>query len=196
MPLSGDDPELDRAERAGHSCSEIPFPPGTGCREVGDGGLGERPNEQERVVAPDEYLRQPIRIPVHPVTVGDHLRLRRLNLKMLQRDLAKKLGVETSSIFNWEANTGGSPRPQYFPAIIEFLGYNPLPPAKTWAERLVRGRMSQGLSQKEFAGKLEVDPSTLAKWERREREPCGAFAARAELFLASEGKLIQARRAG
>jgi hypothetical protein len=33
------------------------------------------------------------------------------------------------------------------PAIIEFLGYNPPPAAKTLGERLVRHRTSLGLSQ-------------------------------------------------
>lgn len=40
------------------------------------------------------------------------------------------------------ANVRNSNRPavdfRYMPAIIEFLGYNPLPPATNWAERLVR----------------------------------------------------------
>jgi hypothetical protein len=33
------------------------------------------------------------------------------------------------------------------PAIIQFLGYNPLPEAKTVAEPLVRHRTALGLSQ-------------------------------------------------
>jgi hypothetical protein len=52
------------------------------------------------------------------------------------------------------------------PAIIEFLVYNPLPAATSLAERLVRGRTSMSLSQKESGERLGVDPSTLAKWER------------------------------
>jgi DNA-binding XRE family transcriptional regulator len=88
-------------------------------------------------------------------------------------------------------------RPQYFPAIIKFLGYIPLPPAKTWAERLVRGRTAQGWSQKAFAQKMEVDPSTLTKWERGEREPVGACAARAERFLSAVAlPSMKRRRAG
>lgn len=38
---------------------------------------------------------------------------------------------------------------------------------------MVRHRTSLGLSQKESARRLHVDPSTLAKWERGEREPTG-----------------------
>jgi hypothetical protein len=87
---------------------------------------------------------------------------------------------------NWEANTG-TPRPQYFPAVIEFLGYNPLPTAKTWAERIVRGHTAQ----------LQVDPSTLARWERGEREPEGEFAARAKRLLSTcKEAPLRARKAG
>jgi DNA-binding transcriptional regulator YiaG len=61
------------------------------------------------------------------------------------------------------------------PAIIRFLGYNPLPEASALAEQLVRQRTTLGLSQKEAAKVLSVDPSTLARWERRERKPTGGF---------------------
>lgn len=115
--------------------------------------------------------------------VGDHIR--RLGLKLLQRNLAEELGVDTTSVFNWEANTA-SPEIRYMPAIIRFLGYNPLPAADTWAERLVQGRTALGLSQKEAARRMEVDPSTLAKWEQGKTEPAGPSINRATGFLADQ----------
>jgi len=48
-------------------------------------------------------------------------------------------------------------------------GYKPL------AEQLARQRTSQGLSQKESARELGVDPGTLAKWEQGKRAPQGHF---------------------
>jgi len=45
----------------------------------------------------------------------------------------------------------------YMPAIINFLGYNPLPPAQTIAEQLVQHRTSLGLMHKESAKLLDVD---------------------------------------
>ena len=104
---------------------------------------------------------------------------------MLQREVAEQIGVCEPSVFNWEANTS-QPDFRYMPAIIRFLGYNPLPPAKSMGGRLVRQRTSLGLSQKECAERLGVDSSTLAKWERGEREPAGAFAERAKRFLGAE----------
>jgi len=48
---------------------------------------------------------------------------------------------------------------------------------------LVRQRTSLGLSQEEAANRIGVDQGTLAKWERTEREPAGAFRGRVKRFL-------------
>lgn len=142
----------------------------------------DQPNQLERVVPPQEYICAPIRIPLKPETVGDHLRLRRLKLKLQVKQLAKRLGVHPQAITNWEAN-GNQPDLAYMPAIIEFLGYNPLPPPANWAQRLVGGRKGLGLTQREFARKLGVDPTTLARWERGEKEPGAVYATKAERLL-------------
>lgn len=63
------------------------------------------------------------------------------------------------------------------------LGYNPLPEPKTLAERLVQHRRVLGMSQTELASKLGVDPGTLARWERGEREPTGALMGSVKHFL-------------
>jgi transcriptional regulator with XRE-family HTH domain len=125
--------------------------------------------------------------------VGDHIRKKRLAMKLLQKDVAKRLGVDTCNIFNWEANTR-QPQVRFIPAIIRFLGYDPLPAATTWAERLVRRRTLLGLSQTQSAERIGVDASTLARWERGEREPLGTMATRAEQFLREEA--IPFKRAG
>jgi DNA-binding XRE family transcriptional regulator len=48
------------------------------------------------------------------------------HLKLLQREVAVQLGVTETCLFNWEANIS-VPEIRYMPAIISFLGYNPLP---------------------------------------------------------------------
>jgi transcriptional regulator with XRE-family HTH domain len=103
-------------------------------------------------------------------------------LKLLQRQVAEQVGVDKCSIFNWESNRT-KPGLEYMPAIIRFLGYNPLPPSDGWADRLVQCRTALGLTQSESAKRIGVDACTLARWERGEREPAGAFAARALQFL-------------
>jgi site-specific DNA recombinase len=123
-----------------------------------------------------------VRIPSEPLTVGDHIRKRRLALKLFQKDVAKKIGVNKTTIFNWEANIS-QPDFRYLPAVIAFLGYNPLRAGHGWAERLIQCRTILGLSQKDAARKIGVDQATLAKWERGDREPKGQFAMLAERFL-------------
>jgi Helix-turn-helix len=80
-------------------------------------------------------------------------------------------------------------------ADTPILGSNPLPEAHGWGAGPVRQRTTLGLSQKESAERLGVDPSTLAKWERAEREPTGVFLARVNRFLQG-GKTSDARRVG
>ena len=153
-----------------------------------------QPDQAMPLVLPQSYSGAVIRIPTQPQTVGDHIRRRRLGLKMLQKDVAARIGVTESSVFNWEANTA-TPEIRCMPAIIRFLGYNPLPEGKTLGERLVRQRTALGLSQKCAAGRLGVDPSKLAKWERGEAEPAGEMARKVQRRLAS-GQAEAKRLAG
>lgn len=76
------------------------------------------------------------------------------------------------------------------------FGYNPLPEATTFGKQLIRSRTMQGLSQKHAAKRLDVDPGTLARWERGEREPRGAFLVRVNRFLKEDEEHRGARRVG
>ena len=142
-----------------------------------------QPNEPAALVLPRSHrLGTRTRIPQKLETIGDHLLRRRLGLKLRQRDVAKQVGVNVASIVNWENNLS-KPKVHFMPAIIRFLGYNPLPPCNGWADRLVHARTAIGLTQKEAADRIGVDQCTLARWERGEREPIGVFAKRALHFL-------------
>jgi len=77
------------------------------------------------------------RAPEKLETVGDHLRCRRLARKLIQRQVAEQIGVDKTSIHNWETNLS-KPSIEYMPAIIKFLGYDPMPPPKGWADSLVQ----------------------------------------------------------
>jgi site-specific DNA recombinase len=147
-----------------------------------------QPEESAHVVLPQTYNVQQrvVRIPIEAKTVGDHIRRQRLSMKMHQKQVAERIGVDKTCVFNWERNTS-APAVRYMPAILDFLGYNPVPPATSWADRLVRHRTSLGLTQEESARHIGVDPSTLARWERGEREPAGHLAQRAHRFLCHLG---------
>jgi transcriptional regulator with XRE-family HTH domain len=103
-------------------------------------------------------------------TLGDHIRKHRLDLKLLQKQLADKIGVDEATITNWERNAT-VPAIRYIPAIIRFLGYDPLPPANSLFERLAAARRALGLSQRKMAKKLGVDPATIQNWEAGRHRP-------------------------
>ena len=110
--------------------------------------------------------------------------------------MVEQIGVDKTSVVNWEANRC-NPEIRYMPPIIRFLGYDPLPHVTTLGERLVWRRITLGLTKKEAAQSLAVDPGTLAKWERGEREPVGRFLDLVKRFLDDDrGRRFSARRAG
>jgi Helix-turn-helix len=52
------------------------------------------------------------------------------------------------------------------PQVIKFLGYDPAPIPQSDSERLVTAGKAKGLTQKEMAKRIGVNPTTLARWER------------------------------
>ena len=57
-----------------------------------------------------------IRTHIQPKTIGDHIRKRRLVLKMIHRQVADEIGVDTTCVFNWEADKS-KPEIRYMPQI-------------------------------------------------------------------------------
>jgi site-specific DNA recombinase len=126
-----------------------------------------QPSQAMPLVLPQSYSTgSVVRIPTELRTIGDHTRRRRLELKMLQREVAVQIGVDTTCVFNWEAQIS-KPEIRYMPSIIGFLGYNPLPEGATMGERLVRQRTTLGLTQREAAERIGVDPGTLGEMGAR-----------------------------
>jgi DNA-binding transcriptional regulator YiaG len=120
-------------------------------------------------------------------TLGDHIRTRRLDLGLFQSQVAEQIGVKEATINNWEGNKS-LPAIRYVPAILLFLEYNPLPPAQTLPERLPAVRKMLGLSQRQLAELLGVDPGTLQTWEAEQHEPTGRNVELAERFLKSAAR--------
>jgi transcriptional regulator with XRE-family HTH domain len=104
-------------------------------------------------------------------TLGDHLRKRRLDLGLRQRDVSRILGVSEASVWYWEKNLT-SPRLRHIPKIIEFLGYVPYNSSpKTLGQRIGNTRRLFGITQKELAHRLGIDPGTLSNWEKGKGSP-------------------------
>jgi transcriptional regulator with XRE-family HTH domain len=98
--------------------------------------------------------------------LGDHIRKRRLDLGLFQKDVGLAIGVDACTITNWEKDHS-EPELRFIPTIIRFLGYEPsMPKAATLGERILQYRRLKGISQKELARQMGVDPSTLSRLER------------------------------
>lgn len=125
----------------------------------------------------------PAGYPIHPKSLGDHLRKRRIDLKLLQSDVAKQVGVDTTSVWNWESNRS-RPSLQSWPRIVEFLGYEPeANSATSISARLLVFRRAHGLSQTRLAKRLGIDPGTLGRWERGTSHPSARWLTRVSRLL-------------
>jgi transcriptional regulator with XRE-family HTH domain len=111
-----------------------------------------------------KYLKPKDLLPA-PTTLGEHIRQHRLKLKLTLKEAAKLLGTDECSVINWEKGRT-VPKVYRLPAIIRFLGYNPLPEPRTIPERLVAKRLERGWSRKLAARHLGIDVSTLRDWEQ------------------------------
>lgn len=123
-----------------------------------------RHQSQHKKPRPDSY-------PKNPVSIGDQIRKRRMDLKLLQKDLGKLFGVTEDCITNWERNRN-VPQIQFYPHIISFLGYLPFEfDEDTLSGRMKTYRHIHGLNQMQLAKILKVDPSTVCSWELGEKRP-------------------------
>ena len=106
--------------------------------------------------------------------IGQHIRKRRIDLKLLQRQVADLVGVTEDCMTNWE-NGRAIPQIQYMPKLIDFLGYNPMKVEdETLGGRIKNYRISHGLSHKKLGELVGVNASTICAWEHGTSPPTGA----------------------
>ena len=102
---------------------------------------------------------------LEPQTFGEHLKRARVSRQLRQIDAAKLLGVSQHGYIDWETDMK-FPRPKYYPAILSFIGYDPLPIPETKGEQLRRKRWHLGLTSYEMASRLGIDSGALLKREK------------------------------
>ncbi|MCZ7601621.1 MAG: helix-turn-helix domain-containing protein [Melioribacteraceae bacterium] len=127
-------------------------------------------NRKDKVALPICYLtltaKKSTNIPQNPQTLGEHIRKRRLEKHLLQSDVANIIRVSETTIFNWE-NSYSAPQILFIPRILKFLGYNPLPSKfSPLVEKIISYRYENGLTQRALAQKLNINVSTLRRWEQ------------------------------
>lgn len=112
---------------------------------------------------PKPYLVKP---PKELITVGDHIRKKRIELDLMQKDVGEEIGVTEECIGLWERSIV-EPTVEYFPLIIKFLGYFPWDiETDTLPGKIKRYRYMHGLSSKALGDILNVHPTTAWAWEK------------------------------
>jgi len=61
---------------------------------------------------------------MHPQTIGEHLKKRRLELGWEQEQVAARIGVTWPSVSNWERGIY-RPTKKLMTSVVGFLGYDP-----------------------------------------------------------------------
>jgi transcriptional regulator with XRE-family HTH domain len=97
-----------------------------------------------------------------PQTLGEHLKKRRRQLGLLQREADERMGISTGTYTNWEKGKTQPVAAQFRP-IVTFLGYDPTPEPTTLAERLEAKRRTLGVTFDQVAkvsqmGSGHLDP--------------------------------------
>ena len=117
--------------------------------------------------------------PIDPETLGDHIRKKRMDLGLLQRDLAEIIGVNECTIHNWECSHS-RPHGLMIPKIIRFLEYNPFTNdsrsgyplyLETFGDHLLKKRLDEGITQNNLAQKMGVSVDAIRDWEKGRTVP-------------------------
>jgi len=109
-------------------------------------------------------LRQPKGYPKNIVSLGDYLLATRLGRSVEQKIVARLLGVCPETLLEWEKNRH-EPAAEYYPEIMNFLGYCPMRSTANFGDRIRITRIHRGLSLKMAARSIGIDAGTLRRVE-------------------------------
>ena len=75
------------------------------------------------------------------------------------------IGTNAWSLKAWEEGRRPLARPMFYPGILAFLKYNPLPAPRTLGATIRQERLARGWSIERLARVAGVDPATLTHIE-------------------------------
>lgn len=107
--------------------------------------------------------------PVSPVSIGEHIRKKRIDCNLHQQDVAELFGVTESTLWNWEHGT--TPLVRYMPKIVEFLGYEPFSVPEGLVGRLWRFKRLSGFTFDQLGEAMNRDAEQLMDWMKGRRFP-------------------------
>ncbi|MCX5822316.1 MAG: helix-turn-helix domain-containing protein [Deltaproteobacteria bacterium] len=114
------------------------------------------------------------------------MRKRRMDLGLLQRNVAEMIGVSECTIYNWEKG-GSQPVTKHMPRIIDFLGYVPFECPEDILGRLDYFKRIKGLTLDGLGSFMDRDPEQLSDWLRYHKRPCRRNLESINQFLAKHG---------
>jgi len=116
-------------------------------------------------------LPKPGGYPKQLKTIGDHIRAWRLDNRLFQVDVAKRLDVSEDTIVGWEMRSI-KPTVRQIPGIVKLIGYLPIEiDTSTFGGRVTMYRYEHGITPKEFGLLVSADASTVRAWEKGENTP-------------------------
>ena len=120
-----------------------------------------------------------------PQSLGGHLKKRRRELDLLQREVAERMDIGTDTYANWEKGKTEPVAAQFRP-VVEFLGYDPTPAPETLAERLKAKRRQLGVTFSQVARYFGWDEGTLTPYLNGTWRVPSARADELEAFLSRQ----------
>ena len=124
------------------------------------------------------------------MTLGDHIRVARLDRRLTQAQAAEQLGVTEGTVVNWELGHWG-PDLRSIPTVLTWLGFDPRPRGETLPEQIRWLREGRGLSQQELARLLGADPSSVSLWEQGQTQPIRKYREVLARMIEGEQSAIQ-----
>ena len=99
----------------------------------------------------------------NPQSLGEHLKKRRRELGLLQREAAEQMGIGTDTYANWEKGKTEPVASQFRP-VVAFLGYDPTPAPSSLPARLQAKRRTLGVTFSQVARYLGWNTGTLGRY--------------------------------
>lgn len=127
-------------------------------------------------------VKLPPGYPVELRSIGDQIRKRRLDLGLLQIEVAAQIGVTEDTVWNWEHGT--EPELIHVPAVLAFLGYVPWECPNDPVGRLAYFKKVKGLSLQRLGTLMGRNPEQLEDWLSGKVTPCKANVEKINEFLA------------
>ena len=133
--------------------------------------------------APRPALRRYERTKVPAGTLGAAFRERRWSRRLEQWQAAVEIGVSVATYRGWEVNRR-VPTVKHLPGAIAFLGFDWRDSNDSFGGQIRMTRTRRGLSIREAASQIGIDPTTLRRWEVGDGLPSATLRRAIETWLA------------